>query len=152
MNQQLALEDKVVEVCTAHKREHQAEENYRAAVNIETKFFVKFGPPADLLPEIETQKYLSDYATSNPGPGVPRIPRVLHSFQCGWTAYLVMEFLQLQPISNTTDEVPAPPGHVLGPLGGGRIRHGFFKGARAPLPFSSVEALQWYMDKVRPCF
>ncbi|KAG9016049.1 hypothetical protein FRB90_003712 [Tulasnella sp. 427] len=157
MNQQRALEDMVVEVCTAHKSAHQAEQNYRAAVNIETNYFVKFGHSTDLLPEIATQKYLSDYATSNPGPGVPRIPRVLHSFQRGWTAYLVMEFLQLQPTSNITDEVtaalvwlagvPPPSGHVLGPLGGGRIRHGFFKDAKAPLPFSSVKALQRYMNE-----
>jgi hypothetical protein len=41
---------------------------------------------------------------------------------------------------------------VIGPLGGGRIRHKFFKEYTAPLLFSSVEALQRYMHKVRPCF
>ncbi|KAF9515546.1 hypothetical protein BS47DRAFT_783854 [Hydnum rufescens UP504] len=37
-------------------------------------------------------------------------------------------------------------------LRGGRIRHKFFKEDTAPLLFSSVEALQWYMCKVRLCF
>jgi hypothetical protein len=49
--------------------------------------------------------------------------------------------------------VPAPPNHVIGPLlGGGLIRHGFFKESRAPLRFSSVEALERYITKVRPGF
>jgi hypothetical protein len=159
---QATLENLVVKVCTAHKNAYQGENGYRAATNIGTDYFVKFGHSADLLPEIETQKYLSTYAASHPDSGVPRIPRVLHSFQCDGTTYLVMEYLRLQPTSNTTDgviaalvwlaSVPAPRGHVLGPLGGGRIRHGFFKNARAPLPFSNVDALQRYMDKVRSCF
>ena len=37
-------------------------------------------------------------------------------------------------------ERPTSPNHVIGPLGGGRIRRKFFKDHKAPLPFSSVEA------------
>ena len=162
MDQTAGLEDKVVAACTAHESAHRAEDNYRAAVRVDTEYFVKFGDVADLVPEIETQRYLSDYAMSNPGPGVPRIPRVLHWFQRGRTTYLVMEFVRLLPTSSIADgvtaalvwlaSVPAPDGHVLGPLGGGGIRHKFFKDARAPLRFSDVGALQRYMDKVCPCF
>jgi hypothetical protein len=46
--------------------------------------------------------------------------------------------------------VPAPPGHVFGPLGGGLIRHRFFKDRKAPLAFSSIGALERYIEKVRP--
>jgi len=77
--------------------------------------------------------------------------------------YLVMEFITLTAapldlIDRTAQalvwlsSVPSPPNHVLGPLGGGRIRHKFFKDYKAPLVFSSVEALQRYMHKVRPWF
>lgn len=97
MNQRAALEAKIVEVCAKHKSEHQTERNYRAAVYVETDYFVKFGNPADLLPEIETQKYLSNRAMSDPGHGVPRIPRVVHSFEHSGTMYLVMEFIKLLP-------------------------------------------------------
>ena len=48
--------------------------------------------------------------------------------------------------------VPPPPNHVMGPLGGGPIRHKFFKDYTASQLFSSVEALQRYIRKVRPCF
>jgi len=76
------------------------------------------------------------------------------------TKYLVMEFVKLTAahIDQTAQalvwlsSVPPPPNHVIGPLGGGRIRHKFFKDYKAPLIFSSVEALQRYMRKVRPCF
>ena len=47
--------------------------------------------------------------------------------------------------------VPTPPNHVIGPLGDGRIRHKFFKDYEAPLLFQSIEALERYMEKVRPC-
>jgi hypothetical protein len=74
--------------------------------------------------------------------------------------YLVMEFITLTaaPIDRTAQalvwfsSIPPPPNHMIGPLGGGRIRHKFFKDYTAPLLFSSVEALQRYMRKVRPCF
>ncbi|KAL7922621.1 hypothetical protein ACQKWADRAFT_291946 [Trichoderma austrokoningii] len=158
MNLPLAkLEDRVAEACAAHESDHHAEDNYRAAMNIGTNLFVKYGDVDRLLSEMETQKYISNHATASPGPDVPRIPRVLHWFQRGDTAYLVMEYIQLQPTSETTDgvsaalawlaRVPAPPGHVLGPLGGGYIRHPFFKDDEAPLRFSSVDALQRYMDR-----
>ncbi|KAL1725619.1 hypothetical protein EV714DRAFT_287779 [Schizophyllum commune] len=142
MDQIAALEAEVVTTCLEHK-----------PVRVGTEFFVKFGHSSDLGPEIETQRYISDHAMTNPGRGVPRIPRMLHSFERDGTTYLVMEFINLVPtpedfIDKVTAalmwlaSVPAPPDHVLGPLGGGRIRHGLFKDARAPLPFSSVGALE----------
>jgi len=157
MDQIAALEAKVVEVCAKHKSEHWAETDYRAAVRVGTDYFVKFGDLADLMPEIETQKYISNYAASNPGNGVPRIPRVVHTFTHGRTMFLVMEFIKLLPtppdiMAKVTPAlkwlaaVPAPP-NVLGSLGGGRIRHKFFKEAKAPLRFSSAEALERYMNQ-----
>jgi hypothetical protein len=49
-------------------------------------------------------------------------------------------------------ERPSCPNHVIGPLGGGLIGYRFFKDARAPLRFSSVEALERYISKVHPGF
>ncbi len=76
--------------------------------------------------------------------------------------YLVMEYVNLMdpPLGDLPERtvealrwfmgVPAPPGHVLGPLGGGIIRHRFFKDNEAPLVFSSIGALERYIAKVRP--
>src|SRR6266850_7286809 len=98
-----------------------------------TDYFVKFGDPDDLWPELQTQSYIFDYARSNPHPDAPRIPQVVHHFGDSMTMYLVMEFITLTaaPIDRTAQalvwlsSVPPPPNHVIGPLGGGCIRHKF---------------------------
>jgi hypothetical protein len=158
-----ALEASIVEACTNHKLVHSKDKNYRACVSIRTDYFVKFGHPDDLWHELQTQSYLFDYARSNPHPDAPRIPQVVHPFGDSRTMYLVMEFITLVAapldlIDRTAQalvwlsSVPPPPNHVIGPLGSGCIRHKFFKDYKAPLLFSSGEALQRYMRKVCPCF
>jgi len=43
---------------------------------------------------------------------------------------------------------PAPTERVrIGPLGSGRARHTLFKDCKAPLPFSSIEAIERYLNK-----
>lgn len=153
-----ALEANVVEACANVYRGYLT-----ACVSIGTDYFVKFGDPGTLWPEHQTQSYIFDYAMSNPHPDAPRIPQVVHYFRNRWTAYLVMEFITLTApppdlIDRTTQalvwlsNVPPPPNHAIGPLGGGRIRHRFFDDYEAPLLFSSVDALQRYMDRVRLSF
>jgi hypothetical protein len=156
-----ALEANIVEACTNHKLVHWKDKNYRACVSIGTDYFVKFGDSNDLWPEFQTQSYIFDYARSNPHPDAPRIPHVVHYFGDSRTKYLVMEFITLTAapldlIDRTAQalvwlsSVPPPPNHVIGPLGGGPIRHKFFQDRTAPLLFSSVEAIQRYIRKVRP--
>jgi hypothetical protein len=158
-----ALEANIVEASANHELVHWRDNNYRSCVSIGTDYFVKSGHPDDLWPELQTQSYIFDYATSNPHPDAPRIPQVVHHFGDSRTKYLVMEFITLTAtpldlIDRTTQalvwlsRVPPPPDHVIGPLGGGRIRQKFFKDYTAPLLFSSVEALQRYMHKVHLCF
>lgn len=53
------LETKVVDICKAHKAENSREEGYRACVFVEAFYFVKYGDPKTLLPEILTQEYIS---------------------------------------------------------------------------------------------
>ena len=48
-------------------------------------------------------------------------------------------------------EVKPPPSHVISPLGGGCIRHKVFKDFKTPLPFPNVDALERYLETVRPC-
>jgi hypothetical protein len=109
-----------------------------------------------------TQVYIYHYAESQ--VDAPRIPKVIHHFQGDHRrGYLVMEHLKLRGSSppdlperiaealKWLSGVPAPSNHVIGPLGGGRIRHRFFKDDEAPLLFSSIEALERYMEKVHPC-
>jgi len=152
-----------VDTCTKHKEAHWRERGYRACVSIGTQYFVKFGNPRTIWPEIATHKYISGYAQSHADtPRTLRIPKVTHHFGDQRTMYMVMEYITLTKLGPDLPErtaealrwlsgVPAPPGHVFGPLGGGLIRHGFFKDYRAPLAFSSIGALERYIEKVRPC-
>ncbi|KAI6096803.1 hypothetical protein EDD16DRAFT_637009 [Pisolithus croceorrhizus] len=151
-----AFETYIVDTCTNHELVHQKDENYRACVSIGTDYFVKYGDPETLGPEFETQSYLFEYAKSD--PDAPRIPKAIHYFGDQTTMYLVMEFIRLTPsppdlVERTAQAVkwlsgvPPPPGHVVGPLGGGHIRHKFFKDFMAPLPFRSVAALERYIQK-----
>jgi hypothetical protein len=110
---------------------------------------------------VATQIYISDYAQAHQHtPGAPRIPKVVFYFEVKTTGYLAMEYLQLAPSPPDLNKieaalgwlsgVPPPPNHEIGPLGGGLIRHPLFNNDKAPLKFSSVEALGRYMNKVRP--
>jgi hypothetical protein len=90
-----ALEANIVEACTNHELVHWKDKNYRACVSIGSDYFVKFGDPDDLWPELQTQSYIFDYARSNPHPDAPRIPQVVHYFGDSRTNYLVMEFITL---------------------------------------------------------
>lgn len=157
------LEARVVEACATHESAHSNDRDYRACVSLEPDFFVKFGHPDDIWPEFQTQRYIFEYAKSSPHHDTPRIPRPIHYFGGNMTAYLVMEFITLAAhppdlIDRAArallylSTVPPPAGHLIGPLGGGRIRHRFFQDYVAPLPFPNVEALERYMLKVRPCF
>ncbi|KIM92108.1 hypothetical protein PILCRDRAFT_57571, partial [Piloderma croceum F 1598] len=124
-------------------------------------YFVKYDDYETLQPQIPTQLYISRYAESQ--ADAPRIPKVIHHFEGDQgTGYFVMEYIKLSDPSPSdlperTAEalkwlsgVPAPSEHVMGPLGPGHIRHRFFKDNMAPLLFSSIKALELYIDKVRP--
>ncbi|KAI6109448.1 hypothetical protein EDD16DRAFT_1886653 [Pisolithus croceorrhizus] len=132
-----AFEAYVVDTCTNHELVHQKDENYRACVSIGTDYFVKYGDPETLGPQFETQSYIYEYAKSD--PDAPRIPKAIHYF--GDRTTMIAQAVKW------LSGVPPPPGPVIGPLGGGHIRHKFFKDFMAPLPFRSVAALERYMQK-----
>lgn len=152
-----------MDTCKKHLEGHWKERGYRNHISIGTEYFVKFGNPKSLLPELATLEYIFEHARSHPDiPCTPRIPQVKHHFENQITMYMVMEYI---PLANSPPDlaertiealrwlssVPAPPGHVFGPLGGGLIRHRFFLDSTAPLAFSSIEALERYIARVRPC-
>jgi hypothetical protein len=161
-----ALKKTIIEICTKHKEENWKKVNYRPCVFVPPCYFVKYGDPDTLWPEAATQRYISEYAKSQPDtPLKPRIADVVHYFEGAPRSYLVMEHITLAPGPPPPDfieriaaavkwlsDVPPPVDHVIGPLGGGRICHQFFKDYMAPLSFPSVAALERYMEKVRLCF
>jgi hypothetical protein len=164
--EQATFEATILDACSKHRQAHWKDGDYRACVSIGTDYFVKFGDPQTLWSEIKTQLHILEYAEAYQDtpckPRKPRIPRIIHYFRDQAKLYLVMEYVKFTASPSDFSKeiaealrwlagVPAPLGHVIGPLGGGRIRHGFFQDNKAPLVFSSVEALERYMNKVRPC-
>jgi hypothetical protein len=132
-------------------------------VSIDSRLFVKYGPPTDLGPEASTQSYIYNYAICE--ENAPRIPKVLHYFldESKVNAFLVMEYIEMDA-SHTPHHsereaaaldwlstVLPPSEDTLGPIGGGLIRHMLFQNHEAPLRFTSIWALESYMNKVRYC-
>ncbi|KAF8347169.1 hypothetical protein F5887DRAFT_49076 [Amanita rubescens] len=165
-----AFEADIIVTCAEHKQNHWRDVGYRACVTIESKkskYFIKFDHPKALWPEFLTQSYIYDYAMRHRNG--PRIPQALHYFDAQVEAFLVMEYIELTHsplITNLAERaawaldwlsrVPAPPEDVMGPskdavgpIGGGLIRHRFFKDHKAPLAFSSIDALERYMNEGR---
>ena len=160
-----AFEADIVATCTEHEKSHWRDDDYRACVTIESKeskYFIKFDDPTALGPEFSTQSYIHDYAMHHGNE--PRIPQALHYFEAKDNGFLVMEHIELSHPSLITNvaeraaqvldwlsKVSAPSEDVMGPVGGGLIRHRFFKNNKAPLAFSSIDALERYMNEVRRC-
>ncbi|KAH7886430.1 hypothetical protein F5I97DRAFT_1928283 [Phlebopus sp. FC_14] len=164
-----AFEADIIAICAEHES-HWRDVDYRACVSIESeksKYFIKFDAPRTLWPEFSTQSYIHDYAIRHRNG--PRIPQALHYFETQEKAFLVMEHIELTDPSLITNlaertawalawlsRVSAPPEDVMGsskdamgPIGGGLIRHRFFKNNKAPLPFQSAADLQVYINKGR---
>jgi hypothetical protein len=151
-------------VCKRHEGKNQRNDDYRACVFIGEDYFVKYGDATDLMPELATQKYLFYHAQQQPQTAeTPRIAEIVHHFVYQRTMYLVMERIELQvfPLDlakriqgavGWLSNVPPPSNPNLGPVGGGFIRHKFFKEFEAPFDFSDAAMLDLYMMKVRPWF
>ena len=160
MNQDFQAE--VIAVCKEHKKQNSRNDDYRACVYIGTKYFVKYGTLRDLKPELATQEFIFNHAQQPQTPVPPRIAKILYHFFDERTMYLVMERIALQESPpdlariqeaiKWLSEVPLPSNPTLGPVGGGCIRHRFFKDFKAPFNLLDVGMLDEYMKKVRPCF
>ena len=129
---------------------------------ISEPYFIKWGEPP-LHDDAATQTYIYSQAVQD--PEAPRVPKVYDCFDRDTVTYLVMEYIQPSPplddayfhqqTANALDwllRLPAPSGAGVGPLGGGYARHPLFKEWKAPLRFSSSQALEIFLNKVRFCF
>jgi len=155
------LRQDIIRRCGEHERRHWLEENFRRHVVFQG-LFVKFDNYELLYPQYKTQEYLSELAADD--VTAPRIPRVYDFFTQDdtWT-YLVMEYIEPKHIS--VPDLPRraaealqwlrglrlPNDPQIGSLGGGRAHHRIFKDYMAPLSFSSIEALERYLNVVRSC-
>src|SRR5258708_23365018 len=156
------LEADIISACRKHEHLYKSLKDYRRCVAFET-YFVKFDSYKSLRPQYETQEYLSRLAAGD--QSAPCIPRVYHFFKEAESpmAYMVMEYIEITiaPDPDLPQKgagalewlrcVPAPSGVTIGCLGNCRARHALFKNGKAPVLFSSVAALEKYLNTVRPC-
>ncbi|EJD41828.1 hypothetical protein AURDEDRAFT_153049 [Auricularia subglabra TFB-10046 SS5] len=148
----------VIAACANHEKENRYKGDYRACIRT-TRHVVKYGSFKELRPELLTHSYIAEYARTFKTPNTPRIADISH-FVHNKILYLLIDPVTLADSPQSTDlyericqalvwlaHVPAPAGHVLGPLGDGRLRNGFFKDNQAPQPFPNKEALNAYIQK-----
>jgi len=153
------LQDDIISACSKHERENERKPDYRRAFPFQG-YFVKFGPHKIFNPEVMTLKYLADLAAKD--SSAPRVPRVLHYFyQPGRMGYVLMEFIQFVQVSpgilsekaaqavRWMHNVQVPGDVILGPKGGGRAHHKVFRDSEAPRSYSSIMALERYLNTVR---
>ncbi|KAF8346230.1 hypothetical protein F5887DRAFT_1073874 [Amanita rubescens] len=152
-----SFEATVIRICREHKLNHCHDANYHAYLLI-GGYVVKYDYYKSLEPQVKTQRHVYDYAKTQ--ENAPRIPKVEYFFQDDeGIGYLVMERVTVLPTPKNLAEraaealnwlalVPAPSNNVIGPLGG-VIRHWLFKNGKAPLVFSSVGALERYINRGR---
>ncbi|KAI6003133.1 hypothetical protein EDD15DRAFT_1468657 [Pisolithus albus] len=152
------LQAAVIAACKAHEEANWLNYHYKACVFVGADYFVKYGAPRDLEPELATQEYFYQQAQRPQTPEPPRIAKIVHHFIHQHTMYLIMERIELQVsppdlakrIQGAVEwlaNVPPPPNSKLGPVGGGVIRHSFFKDHEAPFEFSDTAMLDLYMKR-----
>jgi len=155
----VALEEVIISACDSHERKNGRVKGYRRCIPF-NGYFVKFGDYSSLNPARLTQEHLAGLAKAD--KRAPHVPEIYHFFHRDERmAYVVMENIQTVEVS-TPDlvaktaeavlwmrSVAAPSSVVLGPLGRGRARHAVFKDFEAPLHFTSVQALERYLNMVR---
>ncbi|KIK20264.1 hypothetical protein PISMIDRAFT_682436 [Pisolithus microcarpus 441] len=150
------LQAVVIAACKTHEETNPRKDDYGACVFVGADYFVKYGAAHDLEPERATQEYFYQHAQQPQTPEPPRIAKIVHHFIHQHTMYLVMERIELQVsppdlakrIQGAVEwlaNVPPPPNSKLGPVGGGFIRHKFFKDHEAPFEFSDTAMLDLYM-------
>ncbi|KAH8829916.1 hypothetical protein DL96DRAFT_1590927 [Flagelloscypha sp. PMI_526] len=152
------LQTVIIAECEKHRKENRNKFEYRACIYIGTTYFVKYGSQEDLEPERATHQFIFDYAQQSNKPDAPRIANIIHHFVDQRMMYLVMEYIKLKndpldlaeripQVVKWLSEVPPPPNSTLGPVGGGRIHHKFFKVFQAPYDFPNIEKLDQYVKK-----
>ncbi|KNZ75920.1 hypothetical protein J132_00933 [Termitomyces sp. J132] len=119
-------------------------------------YFVKYSSES-LLEESRTLQYLYNLAQFDPrAPRIPKIYDFFTTFDILRREYLVMEYIPpptvtigkwIADVISWLHACPLPLNASIGPVGGGIIRHRFFRDGDAPIEFASVAALEIYINK-----
>jgi len=158
----------VVERCEEHEKNEYSKPISRRSTRfvVVGQCFIKYDTHIPLYYQYLTQKYVYDKTVGD--ANAPRVAKVYDYFtqfspRMGVRmAYLVMEHIDADPTPPSTapekvaealqwlHRLPLPVDAAIGSIGGGVAHHRVFHDDVAPLHFSSIEALQRYINKVCP--
>lgn len=153
----VSLEPAIIASCAEHEKDNRKLDGYRRLIRF-NDYFVKFGDSWCFSSEVETHNYLA--RTTAKDPNAPRVPSIRHSFKHGHLTFAIIEPIQTILVAEDVfsqkiaDAVlwmrsqACPAGVALGPLGSGPICHAIFRNKYAPLVFTSVAALERYLNLV----
>ncbi|KAJ6500786.1 hypothetical protein C8R45DRAFT_80957 [Mycena sanguinolenta] len=150
-----AFEAHIVATCADHMQ--WREKGYLACVSTESKeseYFIKYDNRRCLRPRNDAvvHQYATHHVNGPHSPSSALFRSRSERIPCNGTYRASSFFTYHRPRREDgkgSRMALEGPGSVLGPIGGGLIRHSFFKDYTAPLAFSSFAALERYMNKVR---
>jgi hypothetical protein len=117
--------------------------------------YTKYGPSV-AMGEARTQDYAFKQTKKKDGITI-RIPEVYHTCEFDGEACIIMEYIKGKPVSSGQQVADAvaqllsilpPEGSCPGPVGGGIVKHPFFKEAVACEVYKSVRDLQDHINNV----
>jgi hypothetical protein len=153
----VALEPAIIAACAKYEKDNHRVYGYRRFIHF-ANYFIKFGDTRRFSSEVQTHDHFAKVTKKD--LTAPRVSSILHSFKHGPLTFAIIEPLQIVPVAEdvfvqkVADAVlwmrsqPCPAGVTLGPLGSGPARHEIFKDNYAPLPFTSVIALEKFLNVV----
>lgn len=151
----VALEPAIIAACANHEKDNFTVPGYRRLIGF-ANYIIKFGDSLCFSSEVQMHDRFAKVTEKD--LTAPRVPLIYHSFKHGHLTFAIIEPLQLIPVAEdifvqkVADAVlwmysqTCPAGVTLGPLGSGFAWHEVFKDYRAPLPFTSVVALEKYLN------
>jgi hypothetical protein len=119
------------------------------------KFFIKYGFSVT-TGEAKNQQYFYKKIHSQRNITF-KIPEIYRAFETRGRTYIVMEYIDIVDYASDEERanivtqlvsIEPPSDAVLGPIGGGLIKHCFFADSEAPKRYSTVDEIQAYINNV----
>jgi hypothetical protein len=117
------------------------------------KFFIKYGFSVT-TGEAKNQQYF--YKKTHSQRSITfKIPEIYRAFETKGRTYIVMEYIDIVDYASDEERanviaqlvsIEPPSGAVLGPIGGGTVKHCFFVDNEAPRLYSTVDEMQTYIN------
>ncbi|KAF9064541.1 hypothetical protein BDP27DRAFT_1333403 [Rhodocollybia butyracea] len=152
----VAFEQAIIAACAKHEEDNHRQPGYRRLIHF-NDYIVKFGDSWCFSSEVRMHNHFSKVTANE--LATPRVPLIHYSFENEHLRYAIIEPIQtiqvaedifIQKVADAVSwmrDQACPVGVALGPLGSGPIYHEIFKTKYAPLPFTSVVALEKYLNK-----